>query len=69
MTKPRRNPFILTTWWVIFAAGLCVLRPTGTLKPGIIVFVLTPLPLIFEIMRRKFKMALNKPHAPKSGGS
>jgi hypothetical protein len=49
---------------VVLAAFVCVLRPTGTLTPGIILFVLTPVPLIFEIVRRKFQTTLNKPAKP-----
>jgi hypothetical protein len=64
----RHNPFIVTTWWVILAAALCILRPSGSLKPGIIMFALTPFPLVFDIVRRKFSATLNKPAARKPGG-
>ena len=62
----RGNPFVITMWWVIVAASLCVLRPDGSLKMGVIMFALTPFLLVVDIVRRKFSNALKAPAKPGS---
>ena len=62
----KRNPFVITTWWVIVAASLCILRPNGSVKIGIIMFAFTPFPLSVDIVRRKFSAALKAPAKPGS---
>ena len=54
----KRNPFIITTWWVIVAASLCIVRPDHSLKYGVAMFAFTPFALIIDIFRRKFGAAL-----------
>ena len=63
----RRNAFIITTWWVIVAASLCVLRPNGSMKAGLYMFALVPFALVIDIVRRKFSAALKAPPKPGSG--
>jgi hypothetical protein len=52
--------YIFTKAWIMGSATVCILRPTGTLKPGIIMFVLTPFVLVADMLRHRFSKLLNQ---------
>jgi hypothetical protein len=45
------------------AATVCIIRPTGTLKPGIIMFCLTPVAMVADILCHRFAKLLGRNRA------
>lgn len=55
-----RARYIFTKAWIMAAATVCIIRPTGSLKPGVIMFLLTPFALIADIVRQRFGALLGR---------
>ena len=57
MAQPR---YTFTVSWILIATTFAVFRPFGGLKLAIVLFCLTPIALIVDIMRRRFASILGQ---------
>ncbi len=57
MARPQ---YSITVGWILIATTAAVLRPFGTLKLAIVLFCLTPVALIVDVVRRRFSAILGR---------